>query len=87
MANVTRVRVVQKYQLSDRASKEEKERAFKGLFTAFKRQVTDAGILHLCKKYERYEKPSEKRHRKKKEKNLERIKALRGTDPRSKKKK
>ena len=71
MANVPRVKVKLKYQSSPNPSKEERERAFKGMFTAFKRQCADYGIAALSKKYERYEKPSEEKNRKKRERALE----------------
>lgn len=49
------------------ASWQEKDVAFKKMFTIFKKQVAEAGILQQCKKYEFYESPGEKKRRKKKE--------------------
>jgi ribosomal protein S21 len=45
----------------------EKEIAFKKMFTAFKKQVAEAGILHDYKAREFYETPGEERRRKKRE--------------------
>ena len=53
----------------------EREIAFKKMFTAFKKNVADAGILHQYKQHEFYESPSEKRRRKKKESDNQRLKA------------
>lgn len=60
--------------LSPNASKSDKEFAFKKMFSAFKKSVADAGILHECKKREFYESPGEKRRRKKKESAQNRLK-------------
>jgi ribosomal protein S21 len=45
----------------------EKEIAFKKMFTAFKKQVAEAGILHDFKKREYYETPGQIRRRKSRE--------------------
>lgn len=52
-------------------SREERERAFKNMLAAFKRQVNEAGILSEYKQRQYYESPSEKRKRKAKESQLE----------------
>ena len=52
----------------------EKDRAFKAMLTVFKRQVNEAGILNLYKKYQFYESPGEKKRRKRKEAAAERQK-------------
>ena len=84
MVKVARVRVEQK---SEGNSKYDDERAFKSMFKAFKKKCDEAGIKHQFKINERYEKPSEKRHRKKREKLLEQSKRRQGKNPRSKKRK
>jgi|GEM_PF-3535816 ribosomal protein S21 len=66
MANVTRVRVELK-RYNPNASREEKERAFKGMFSAFKKQCNEAGILAQWKQKQFYESKGEKRRRKAKE--------------------
>jgi small subunit ribosomal protein S21 len=48
-------------------SREERERAFKNMLAAFKRQVNESGILSEYKQRQYYESPSEKRKRKAKE--------------------
>lgn len=60
--------------LSPNASWQDKEFAFKKMFSAFKKAVADSGILHECKKREFYESPGEKRRRKKKESAQNRLK-------------
>lgn len=87
MGNISRVKVELRKNTSEYTSKYDEERAFKSLFTAFKRICTEAGIAHQSKKYERYEKPSEIRHKKKREKLLEQSKRKRNSNPRSKKRK
>jgi small subunit ribosomal protein S21 len=52
-------------------SYEERDRAFKNMLSAFKRQVNESGILSEYKQRQFYESPSEKRKRKKKEAELE----------------
>lgn len=69
----TRVRVDLR-DVSPNASKEERDAAFKRMKDTFKRAVADAGILHNLKKYEFYESTGEKKRRKRKEANLERLK-------------
>jgi small subunit ribosomal protein S21 len=58
-------------ELSHNPSYEERDRAFKNLLAAFKRQVNESGILSEYKQRQYYESPSEKRKRKKKEAQLE----------------
>jgi ribosomal protein S21 len=57
------------------ASWQEREVAFKKLFSIFKKQVAEAGILHQFKEHEFYESPGEKRRRKNKESDNQRLKA------------
>lgn len=64
------VRVEMK-ELPPNPSREERERAFKNMLSAFKRQVNEAGILSEYKQRQYYESPSEKRKRKAKEAELE----------------
>lgn len=52
-------------------SYEERDRAFKNLLSAFKRQVNESGILTEYKQRQYYESPSEKRKRKMKEARVE----------------
>jgi len=60
------VKVYQK-DLSPNAGYQDREFAFKKMFSIFKKAVVDAGILQEYKKREFYESPGEKRRRKKKE--------------------
>lgn len=60
------VKVYQK-DLSPNASHQDREYAFKRMFSIFKKAVVDAGILQEYKRREFYESPGEKRRRKKKE--------------------
>lgn len=53
--------------LPHNASRQEKENAFKRMFSIFKKAVVDAGILQEYKRREFYESPGEKKRRKKKE--------------------
>lgn len=57
------------------ASYQEKDLAFKRMFSVFKKQVAEAGILRLYKVHEFYESPGEKRRRKRKEAENQRLKA------------
>jgi ribosomal protein S21 len=63
---VTRVKVTMR-DLPHNASHQDREIAFRKLFSAFKKAVADAGVLHEYKKHEYYESPGEKRRRKKRE--------------------
>lgn len=74
MANVSRVRVELK-ECSPNASREEKERAFRTMFSIFKRRCNEAGIISQYKEKQYYESPGEKRRRKRKENKAERRKA------------
>lgn len=70
--------------LSPNASWQDKEYAFKKMFSAFKKMVADAGILHKYKMREFYESPGEKRRRKSKEAANQRFKdKLRENFPRA----
>jgi ribosomal protein S21 len=57
------------------ASYQEREIAFKKMFSAFKKQCTDAGIQHSYKQHEHYETPGERRRRKARESEVARLKA------------
>lgn len=82
----TRVKVVMR-DLPANASYQDREIAFRKLFSAFKKAVADAGVLHQYKRHEYYESPGEKRRRKKRESELQLLKAkLRENFPEKKKK-
>lgn len=70
---VARIRVVARH-LSPNASMDEKDRNFRMMFAAFKRQVNESGILTIYKEKQFYESKGEKRRRKRKECDLERRK-------------
>lgn len=81
-----RVRVTMR-DLPPNATYQDKEIAFKKLFSAFKKAVAEAGILQQCKRQEYYESPGEKRRRKKRESENQKLKAkLRENFPEKKKK-
>lgn len=61
--------------LHPNASRQEKDTAFKKMFSIFKKQVADANIMQLYKQHEFYESPGEKRRRKGKEQAQARLKA------------
>ena len=61
MANATRVRV----ELKDKYNNPEKN--FKDMFQEFKRQVSNAGILHDYKAHQEFTSPSQKKRKKKRE--------------------
>ncbi len=63
---VANVKVVAK-PISHNPSREERDRNFKFLFTAFKRAVAQSGVLKEYKKHENYESKGQKRRRKKRE--------------------
>ncbi len=69
MSNVVRVRVELRQWHDDR------DTAFKKMFTAFKRACTDNGVMHAYKQHESYESKSRKRRRKKRESEIQRLKA------------
>lgn len=73
MANVARVRVELR-DCSPNASREERDRAFRSMFSVFKRQVNEAGIISLWKEKQYYESPGERKRRKRKENAAEREK-------------
>lgn len=73
--SVTRIRVTAK-SLSPHASWEEKDRAFKMLFAAFKRHVNESGILTQYKERQTFESKTQKRRRKDCEADLLRKKEL-----------
>jgi len=69
------------------ASHQDREIAFRKLFSAFKKGVADAGVLHEYKKHEYYESPGEKRRRKKRESESQQLRAkLRENFPEKRKK-
>lgn len=70
MANKTRVRV----ELRAGRNSGDKERAFRSLHSAFKRKVTEAGIISDWKSHQFFESKGEKRRRKAKESAQERQK-------------
>lgn len=74
MANAVRVRVELK-QYNPHPSYDEREMAFKRMFTAFKKQCEDSGVLHTYKQYKSFESKSRKRRRKQRESELQRLKA------------
>ena len=61
--------------LHPNASWQDKDAAFRKMFSVFKKQVAEAGILRLYKVHEFYESPGEKRRRKRKEADNARLKA------------
>ena len=61
--------------LPSNASWQEREIAFKKMFTIFKKQVAEAGILQEYRRHESYESPGEKNRRKLKESTNQRLKA------------
>ena len=74
--------------LPNNASWQERDIAFRKMFSVFKKQVAEAGILHDYKQHEFYESPGEKKRRKKKESVNARLKAkLRENFPERKPKK
>ena len=75
MAAAVRVKVTLKT-LDPNASAFERDRAFKYLFSNFKRQVNETGILSTYKQYQSFESKAQKKRRKKKEANLRRQKEL-----------
>lgn len=56
-------------------SPQEREHEFKRMFTAFKKAVTEAGVLHSYKQHEHFESRGEKRRRKRRESEIQRLKA------------
>lgn len=52
------------------ATKEQKEKAFRGMFAAFKRKINESGILTEYKERQTYETQSERKRRKTKEAEL-----------------
>ena len=52
----------------------EREIAFKKMFSAFKKAVAEAGILHAYKEREFYETPGQQRRRKRREADNQRLK-------------
>lgn len=82
--SIARVRIELR-DLPPTASREDREMAFRKMHTAFKKAVTEAGVLHQYKQHEYYESPSEKKRRKKRESDLQKLKAkLRESFPQKK---
>ncbi len=71
---LTRARVDMK-DISPHASYGERENAFKNMMRAFKKACGDAGIQHDYRKHEYHESPGEKRRRKMRESEVNRLKA------------
>lgn len=85
--SVANVRCVAK-PIHPNASREERERNFKGLFTAFKREVAKVGVLKLYKRHEAYESEGQKRRRRKRELHIAFLKAkMRESFPETKQRK
>jgi small subunit ribosomal protein S21 len=61
--------------LSPNASWHEMKNANEKLVRIFRKSVSEAGIVHECKQRRFYESPSEKKRRKKKESENQRLKA------------
>ena len=57
------------------ATGDERERNFRGLFTAFKKACSDNGILRDYRRRETYEKPGVKKRRKRRESEIALLKA------------
>jgi ribosomal protein S21 len=74
MANVARVRVELKNHNSH-ASYDERDKDFRIMFSKFKKQCSDAGIMHAYKQHEHFESKSRKIRRKKREAELQMFKA------------
>jgi len=83
MAKTTRVRVVARESKS--RDPKDKERRFKAMIAAFKRECDNVGIKTICKRKEFFESPSEKKRRKRKEAIFERKKKHNLQHSRSKK--
>jgi len=73
MANAVRVRV--ELRESRHADYDDREIAFKRMFTAFKKKCSEAGVMHAYKQHEHYESKSRKRRRKRRESEVQRLKA------------
>lgn len=71
---VANVKVVAKH-MGHNPSREERDRNFKSLFTAFKRAVAQSGVLKEYKKHENYESKGQKRRRKRRESMISILKA------------
>ncbi len=74
MASAVRVRVELK-NYNPNATPDERDYAFKKLFTAFNRACMDAGIKQEYKRHETFESKSRKRRRKKRESEIQRLKS------------
>jgi len=72
--SVVRVRVELR-ELHPSAGREDRDFSFRKMHSAFKKAVTDAGVLHEYKQHEYYESPSEIKRRKKRESDLQKLKA------------
>ena len=68
------VKVVAKH-ISHNPSRDERDRNFKYLFTAFKRAVAQSGVLKEFKKHENYESKGQKKRRKKRESMIQILKS------------
>jgi ribosomal protein S21 len=72
MANAVRVRAeLREGRYNDY---DDRESAFKKMFTAFKKKCSDAGIMHAYKQHQHHESKSRKRRRKRRESEIQRLK-------------
>lgn len=71
--SVVRVRVELR-QYNPNAMGDERDIAFKRMFTAFKKQCADTGVMHAYKQHESFESQSRKRRRKDREAEIQRLK-------------
>ena len=69
MANKARVHVELRQVVRD-PNNEDRDIAFKRLFTAFKKACSEAGVMHAYRQHEAFESKSRKRRRKKREAEL-----------------
>ena len=72
--SVSRARVELK-DLPSNSSYQDRDIAFRKLMTAFKKAVSEAGILNAYRQHEVYEKPGERRRRKNRQAESTRLKA------------
>lgn len=73
MASATRVRVELRH-YNPNASADERDSGFRQMFKAFKKQMSDSGVLHTYKQHETFESRSRKRRRKDREAEVQRLK-------------
>jgi ribosomal protein S21 len=73
MSNMVRVRVEAK-NFNPHASYDERDREFRYMFSRFKKQCSEYGVMHSLKQHESYESMSRKKRRKKRESELIQLK-------------